>query len=328
MKRSTRLIWALALCGLMLTTGGACGTTKAIVNVTDPIEPRASVLLIELYADETLTDQLARAAALVESAARPKVVVIAQLVGDGVRPRTYTVRSGDTVCHVADRYGLACAAVIQANAWLSTSGRTPNLIRPGEVLAIPVPGQPATTLIASAAPAGAPRPTRRQVDPLPAHPTPVQVKQHEQLEEDADDQLKRDTDIWSANTANALRPWVSDVGTQFLALASDPVVQQAIANPRRPQLDYAVATAANTLRGFDRRRVMVVLGTGTGAVPSLVPLAEAVPDVELVVAGVNDPAAVNAWRASARAAGIHAVVLDDAQTRLNLASYVTGDPSK
>jgi len=327
MKRSTQL-WALALCGLMLVMGGGCGTTTTSGNTTRPLEPRASVLVIELYADETLADQLARAATLVESAARPKLVVIAQIVGDGVRPRTYTVKSGDAVCLVAERYELACADVIRANAWLTTNGRTPNLIRPGEVLAIPVPGQPATTLIAAAAPAGPPRPTRRQVNPLPAHPTPVQVKQHQQQEQDADDQLKRDTDLWSSNTANALRPWISDVTTQLLALASEPAILQAIAEPRWPRLDYAVATAANTLRGFDLRRVMVLLGTGPGAVPSLAPLAEAVPDVDLVVVGVNDPATVSAWRASARAAGIHAVVLDDAQTRLNLASYVTGEPIK
>jgi peptidoglycan endopeptidase LytE len=55
----------------------------------------------------------------------------------GVTPdSSYVVRSGDTLYRIASSHGLTVAALQQANALSS-----PDLIRPGEVLRIPVPGR-------------------------------------------------------------------------------------------------------------------------------------------------------------------------------------------
>ena len=60
------------------------------------------------------------------------------------RPRTYTVRSGDTLGLIASRHGTSVAAVVQVNGL-----KNPNLIRIGQVLKVPAAG-PAPPTRASA----------------------------------------------------------------------------------------------------------------------------------------------------------------------------------
>ena len=58
------------------------------------------------------------------------------------RQTTYVVRSGDTLYRIAQRYGTTVAAIVAANP-----GITPDMIYPGQVLVVPLPGQITFTTI-------------------------------------------------------------------------------------------------------------------------------------------------------------------------------------
>jgi len=73
------------------------------------------------------------AATVVSSAATPTSTTAAP------EPQTYTVKQGETLYEIAQRFGLTVAALAQANGITD-----PTLIRPGQVLIIPVPGVTST----------------------------------------------------------------------------------------------------------------------------------------------------------------------------------------
>ncbi len=124
--------------------------------VPTPSEPAAQTYTVE--AGDTLFDIAARFGVSVEELTaangmtdarviRPGQVLVIPVPGATSRPasaaptaQTYTVKAGETLSEIASRFGVTVGAISDANGISN-----PALIRPGQVLIIPVPGTTPTT---------------------------------------------------------------------------------------------------------------------------------------------------------------------------------------
>jgi LysM repeat protein len=235
----------------------------------------------------------------------------------------HIVQAGQTLSTIAAAHGVSLAALEAANpAFGPASGRSWNLIHPGEQLSIP--GSSAvqfTTFVNSRLPAGPPPPPLVVLPTCSTSDTPyVQARCGSQVKQDEQVNNGRIT-AWAAAANAQLRPVLANLLRTLGGVAAQVAPDQGpVAAGRSQAFADTVQIAAINLGQLPGPRVLL-LAALDDIEPALQPGELA--GIDLVVTGPSTAAAQAWWSSAARGATARSVhVLDPILTQQSLATVV------
>ncbi len=313
----------IATCAFVLA---GCGPAAlgAPGEIYRPPPPLVFVVIVDPSAGPVAVE-LSQVEALVEAEVTPSEIVVVSRLSGASAQATYVVSAGDNLSSIAAAHGVSLAVLEAANPQLGPlGGRDWNRVYPGDLVTIPgAGGATAGNVLVTRAPTGPAPPALVRIPQRPSNATSFQDAQYRRALASAELVNRERVAAWLAKASRDMASWQAWLVARLRATAGD-LQAAGLTTTGGRDLPASMEAAANTLKGLDGRRVLLILGGGQGGPPRGAVNTSTLRGIHLVVANITDPLAAAAWRAAGASWGSTVTTLDPAQTELELSQVVNG----